>query len=202
MVHREAAPVDGGKPLPGNQSRETPSVLTVDEAKALLRAAENLKDGQLVPYVAVCLFGGLRPFEAQRLTWQQVNLKDGELRLEANQTKTGMPRVIAICPTLKKWLKSCEGKEFFPANWRRDFDAIKETAGFRARSDEKNLKVWIDDVMRHTAISHYFRKTGSYGQTAEQFGNSEAIIKKHYQGRVSSSDTVKFYRLKPGGKNI
>jgi hypothetical protein len=51
--------------------------------------------------------------------------------------------------------------------------------------------------MRHTAISHYFRKTGSYGLTAEQFGNSEAIIKRHYQGRVSSEDTRKFYALLP-----
>ena len=53
------------------------------------------------------------------------------------------------------------------------------------------------DVLRHTAISHYFRKTGSYGKTAEQFGNSEAIIKRHYQGAVNSKETKAFYRLLP-----
>jgi len=52
--------------------------------------------------------------------------------------------------------------------------------------------------MRHTAISHYFRKTGSYGFTAEQFGNSEAIIKNHYQGRVSSEESKAFYQIMPG----
>jgi hypothetical protein len=36
-----------------------------------------------------------------------------------------------------------------------------------------------------------------YGKAAEQFGNSEAIIKKHYQSRVSSDDTKKFYALMP-----
>ena len=51
--------------------------------------------------------------------------------------------------------------------------------------------------MRHTAISFYFRNCGSYGQTAEQFGNSEAIIKAHYQGRVSTADAKKFFALKP-----
>ena len=56
------------------------------------------------------------------------------------------------------------------------------------------------DVMRHTAISHYFRKTGSYGQTAEQFGNSEAIIKRHYQGRVTSEETERFYAIRPKQK--
>jgi hypothetical protein len=56
----------------------------------------------------------------------------------------------------------------------------------------------VPDVLRHTAISHYFRATGSYGRTAEQFGNSESIIKKHYQSRVSSKDTKRFYALRPG----
>jgi len=47
----------------------------------------------------------------------------------------------------------------------------------------------VPDVLRHTAISHYFRATASYGRTAEQFGNLESIIKKHYQSRVSSKKT-------------
>jgi hypothetical protein len=59
------------------------------------------------------------------------------------------------------------------------------------------LKPWVSDILRHTAISHYFRATGSYGRTAEQFGNSESIIKKHYQSRVSSKDTKRFYGLRP-----
>jgi hypothetical protein len=54
--------------------------------------------------------------------------------------------------------------------------------------------------MRHTAISHYFRKTGSSGQAAEQFGNSENIIRKHYQARVSTADTKAFYALRPAKK--
>jgi hypothetical protein len=73
----------------------------------------------------------------------------------------------------------------------------------QTESDERELKPWPSDVMRHTAIRHYFRKTGSYGRTAEQFGNSEAIIKKHYHGRVSSDETKAFYaiRLIPGRKS-
>jgi hypothetical protein len=51
--------------------------------------------------------------------------------------------------------------------------------------------------MRHTAISCYFRQTGSFGLTAEYFGNSEAIIKAHYKGRVTSEDAQAFYALAP-----
>ncbi len=66
------------------------------------------------------------------------------------------------------------------------------------RRSSPDLKPWVPDILRHTAISHYFRATGSYGRTAEQFGNSEGIIKKHYQSRVSSKETKRFYALRPG----
>ncbi len=175
-----------------------PAVLTLAECRALLQAAEQFEDGRLVPYVAVSLFGGLRPFEAARLTWDAVNLTDGEIRLEGSQTKTGKARVVTICPTLRAWLQAYKDKPFFPSNWRKDFDEVKAAAGYGGRgADHPNLRPWPVDVMRHTAISHYFRQTGSYGHTAEQFGNSEAIIKAHYQGRVSSEDTKKFYGIKP-----
>ena len=101
--------------------------------------------------------------------------------------KTGRGRVVEIGATLKAWLTRYTG-ETFPKNWTKEFAIVRRAAG---------LTVWPVDVMRHTAVSHYFRLTGSYGQTAEQFGNSEAIIKKSYQARVSGEDTKRFYALLP-----
>lgn len=187
-----------------------PAILSVDECEQLLRAAEKLKKGRLVPFVTLCLFAGLRPnSEAKRLTWQQINLADKELRVEGTQTKTtGRSRVFDLAPTLRgqgkphpgpdtivRWLKAYEGKTLFPINWRRDFAAVKAVIGYG--SHRRGLRAWPIDIMRHTAISHYIRLTGSYGQAAEQFGNSEAVIKKNYQGRVSSADTRKFYAILP-----
>ena len=181
-----------------------PAILSVEECKDFLSAAESFKAGQLVPYVAVCLFGGLRPAEAQRLSRDAVNMVDGEIRVESQSSKTKRPRVVAIGKTLRAWLTAYANKPFCPPNLRRDLDALKVKAGYtgRANGDRDNLKPWPADVLRHTGISHYFRQTGSYGQTAEQFGNSEAIIKKHYQGRVNSEDTKAFYGLLPkkGGR--
>lgn len=172
--------------------KSPPVILSLTDCKALLRAAEKYKLGMLAPYATVCIFGGLRPAEAARLNWEQVNLKDNEIRLDATQVKTGRKtkkgRTVKICPTLHAWLTAHKGKPFYPANWRNEFDAVKDAAG---------LKTWTPDVLRHTAISHYFRKTGSYGFTAEQFGNSEAVIKAHYQSRVSSEDTKAFYAIMP-----
>ena len=184
--------------LTSDDDRE-PVVLAVKECEALLRAAEKFENGRLVPYVALCLYGGLRPFETARLTWEQVNLVDGEIRLKGTQTKTGKGRIVAIEKTLKVWLSRYRkaGEIYRPA-YELELKALRACIGYGTPTKEiPDLKPWVPDVLRHTAISHYFRATGSYGRTAEQFGNSEAIIKKHYQSRVSSAETKRFYTLRP-----
>jgi integrase len=169
-----------------------PEVLILAECKRLLKVAQEFKDGCLLPYVSVCLFAGLRPTEAARLTWEAVNVEDREIRLESGDTKTKRGRLVAINDTLAAWLKVCQDRPFWPANASDDFKKLRRLAGFGT-----GLKPWPVDVMRHTSISHYFRNAGSYGQTAEQFGNSENIIKRHYQGRVTSEDTKRFYAIMP-----
>jgi integrase len=184
----------------GDDDRE-PVVLPVEECESLLRAAEAFEGGRLVPYVALCLFGGLRPFEAARLSWDQVNLGDKEIRLKGQQTKTGKGRIVEVCPTLKAWLNRYKGRdEIYRAGFEPELREVRASIGYGEPTEEnKDLKPWVPDILRHTAISHYFRATGSYGRTAEQFGNSEGVIKKHYQSRVSSKDTKRFYALRPEG---
>ena len=184
--------------LTSDDDRE-PVVLPVNECEALLRSAENFEKGHLVPYVALCLFGGLRPFESARLTWDQVNLTDGEIRLKGTQTKTGKGRIVVIDKTLKAWLsKYRKAGEIYRSTYDLELKDLRASIGYGPNTEKQpDLKPWVPDVLRHTAISHYFRLTGSYGRTAEQFGNSEGIIKKHYQGRVTSADTKRFYALRP-----
>ena len=182
----------------GDDDRE-PVLLAVEECERLLRAAEGFENGRLVPYVALWLFGGLWPFEAARLSWDQVNLGDREIRLKGQQTKTGKGRIVEICPTLKAWLSRYKGRdEIYGAAFELELREVRASIGYGDPTEEnKDLKPWVPDILRHTAISHYFRATGSYGRTAEQFGNSEGITKKHYQSRVSSKGTKRFYALRP-----
>jgi integrase len=182
-----------------NDDDREPVVLAVEECEKLLRAAEAFAKGRLVPYLALCLFGGLRPFEASRLTWDQVNLGDKEIRLRGAQTKTGKGRVVVICNTLRAWLRRYQGvDEIYRPVYEPELREVRASIGCGEPTKENpDLKPWVPDILRHTAISHYFRATGSYGRTAEQFGNSESIIKKHYQSRVSSKDTKRFYALRP-----
>lgn len=204
-IHTNPAIGPRGKTKGGKRNGQLPVILSLDQCEKLLRAAEAHKDGMLAPYVAVCLFAGLRPdSEAERITWKQVNLADGQISIEPWMTKTGIPRTLDLnakwpgsgrewsgAKTLLAWLKAHEGKPFYPKGWRKNFAAVKKAAG---------ISKWIVDGMRHTAHSHYFRDSGSYGQTAEFFGNQEEIVRRHYVNRVTTEEMKAFYALRPGKK--
>lgn len=184
------------KPKP----KDTPAVLTVDECEALMRAAEAHKGGNTVPYLALALWGGIRPQEVKRLRSGAINLKDGEIRIAAEISKTGQLRIVKMDTPLREWLTAYHDKPIVVPDMHRELAAVKRAAGFAGCREDKGLKRWVHDVARHTSISHYFRKTGSYGLTAEQHGNSETIIRKHYQGIVTSEDTERFYSIVPASK--
>jgi integrase len=173
------------------KDKAVPVVLSVQECERLLRASENYRDGLMVPYIALCLIGGVRPAEVSRLTWDNVHLSDSEIRIESAVAKTGRSRVVPIHPTLKSWLTAYKIKPIIPGSLPRHFKKLRRLA---------KIGKWAGDCMRHTAISHACRVSKSYIDVAKTFGNSEQIIRGHYEGRVSSADAAQFYALRPRSK--
>lgn len=177
-------------------------ILAMADVEAYLRKAESFENGKWLPFVVLALIAGIRPTEIYRMEsvggWKLVNMVDGEIVLPGSITKTGVKRIIrfndapekqgAFNSCLRAWLEVCHGKPIFPgiaADYRK------------FRSTVVGITKHIHDVLRHTAISAFFRLVGEYGRTAEQFGNSEGIIKEHYQGKISSTETATFYSHRP-----
>lgn len=167
--------------------RDLPEIYTLPEVMRLLVAAKRFRGGRFLKFIALQLFGGMRPTEALRFRDSQV--VDGHIRIEGRQSKTGRPRTIEADPVLLAWLKvSGEGPV---SNWQKSrllWDGLKRKA---------KLARWIPDGLRHTAISHHFRRSGSYGLTAEWAGNSEPVIRAHYQARTTAADSERYWALFP-----
>ncbi len=165
--------------------QKPPAIFDLEQVRSLLRATLAEKNGIMIPWVAFQLFGGLRPSEAERLDRKQWNAIEGEIRI-GEDTKTERPRTVPINPTLRAWL-DLPGSQ--SGEWlQRSFKRIKQTAGIRK---------WPQDVLRHTAASHLCNIHTSYIDLATMLGNSEGIIRKHYQTRVSKADTQAFFALRP-----
>ena len=85
-------------------------VLSLEEMRRLLAAAEEYDGGACLAAVGLMLYAGIRPEEVRRLDWAQINLREGMVSLRARHSKTGGARIVTIQPVLGNLLCKCGGK--------------------------------------------------------------------------------------------
>ena len=61
---------------------------------------------EVLPFLTVGAFAGIRHAEIQRLQWEDVQIEDELIEMHAGKTKTASRRTIPITPNLKAWLMS------------------------------------------------------------------------------------------------
>ncbi len=161
-------------------------VLTVKQCHGLMDHVETFRDGKLIPYFSLALFGGIRPEELKKLAHspQLVDIENKVVRITPAISKTRQSRQIKIRPTLLKWLKRFQG-DIFPVNANRELKDIR-----------KQLRL-SHDVLRHTFISNHIASFGSFADCALESGNSEKIIRDHYLNVVPKSQAKAFWKIEP-----
>jgi integrase len=179
-----------------------PEILDLAEIKSLLQAAKEYKKGVMLPYFALAVFAGMRPKELARLQWQHVSLEEKVIRVGSDIAKLRQRRVVELEDNSIEWLRPCIGKSIVAKNWRRDFDAVRRAAGFRGcvsrKEQDKNLKEWPQDVLRHTSLSFHYAKHKDERATAAWAGNSPDTVHRFYRGLVTEAQAKLFWELKPG----
>jgi integrase len=209
------------KVRPAKADQGEPEVLTPDEASRVLHVTQHFKEGRLLPYITLALFAGVRPTELARLTWNDVDTSERTITITGKAAKLRQRRVVELPENAVEWLRPLAAVHapICPANFRRDFDAVKVLSGFgngttlaRLRRGEregvntsKPLREWTPDVLRHTAISYHLAKYQHEGKTATWAGNSPTIVQRHYKGVVTPKDAEAFWNLYPdpdAGANI
>ena len=165
--------------------------LTARQCAEIMVWAESNHGGALVPFIALCLFAGIRPDlcqgEISKLEAEHVRLDTGVILIEPNVSKVRMKRAVTIQPNLAAWLRAYP-LDRFPI-WPKGFRRLR--LEFRKRF---NL---THDILRHTFISMFVGKFRSMGEAALQAGNSESIIRKHYLDLKSSAEAEAFFSILP-----
>jgi integrase len=144
------------------------------------------------------------PTEIARLTWDRVDLTEGTITLDGSMAKTRQRRIVKLPENAIAWLLPLAPKhpDFVPAAFQRHFGRVKHAAGFNGpdggkAEDGKKLRPWVQDYMRHTAISMYLAKHKHEGEAATWAGNSPNVIHRHYKGLVKESEATEFWNLTP-----
>ncbi len=197
----------------------TPGIYQPEDFRKLLETAAKYFP-ELVPFLAVSGFAGLRAAELiamyageETLQWPDI-LWDKKLihvRPEvAKQTKskTGDRRYPPMEPALVDWLKPYR-KESGPVapyaeSWLRKLlrglkkepqhgDTPESFGLFRLAKVEP-----VDNGLRHSFASYWLARSGKegFGSLARVMGNSEAVVKKHYDAALEPNDGEAWFGIR------
>jgi hypothetical protein len=182
----------------------TPVVLTPAQAKAWLLAAEKTPH---LPFTILSFFAGMRRNEIHEFAaqpdggWSQIDFRLGRIFIPFRVGKTNK-RYITMHPTLiawLKWLKRHKRTQFVAPNINKGLRAIKREVFPPAVPGSPPKPVKTVNIARHSYISYSLQLPGaSFAQTAMNAGNSEAVIKDHYNDvAVTPKQAAEFWSLTP-----
>src|SRR6266404_1262027 len=167
-----------------------PGILTVQQAARLLEAASP----ELLPYVAIGAFAGLRRAELERLDWSDVHFADNLIEVTAQKSKTARRRFVKIQPNLREWLlpvRKHTGK-VTPDNFPKELAAARVAAG---------ITDWPDNALRHSFASYHLAHFNNSAALALEMGHTDSgMIFNHYRQLVRPKDAERYWNIRPATK--
>jgi len=182
-----------------------PRFLTVDQCIRLLECAPNQ---DLLPYVVLSLFTGIRSAELRRLTWDKVKLNEKVIIIGGEVAKTKSRRIVDLNDTALVWLALCvkaSGSVVAPMNFRKRKDALLRIARFgvpgtetkKEKADGITLEPWPKNALRHTAATYTYALSQDAIRVSAMLGNSPDVLHRHYRGLATKADAERFFALRP-----
>jgi len=184
VTHR-LGEADGLRPEHANTAEI--SFYTPRELAALLSNA----DDNLRPMIAVGGLAGLRTAEMLRLDWADVWRVPGHIEITAGKSKTRQRRLVEICKALRTWLEPYRPKKtgkFWPGEqtaYQEHFTELCKTAEVTRKTNG----------LRHSFCSFHFALHANENLTAQQAGNSPAMIHAHYKGLATKAEAKRWFEV-------
>ena len=180
-------------------------VLAPEKVRTLFKVAEKVFP-DLVPWLGLSIFAGLRQAEIERLKPSEITAEG--ITVSA-RNKTGR-RHIAMPPPLAAWLEAHPiKKSVLPADFAVQKDRLRRLAGWRVeaqgmRKPSLKLPLWPQNVLRHTAASVALGIGKPIDTLIFEHGHSGGVntLKKHYLGVMTRAVAEKIWRNGPKGKDL
>ena len=167
--------------------RRPPAILSVVQCRAILRCA----GARIRPWLVLGLFVGLRPSEAARMDWSGIRVRDAVVVVDSAASKVRRRRIVPLHDTARAWL-SLDAIDSGPvvsshSTLRRDRRHLARAAGI----------MWTADILRHTFGSMRIGAGHPVAATADEMGNSPAVLLTHYRELVRKEDAQAFWGILP-----
>lgn len=157
--------------------------------KLLLEATIVTPD--LVPYLSIGFFAGLRTAELRGLDWACIDLDQKLITVRPETAKRRRQRHVDINDNLAAWLRPHTRKEgtVCPRNVRGLVGKVVEAAGIK----------WVSNGMRHTYASNHLARFQDVNRTMLQLGHVGAadVLFSHYRNLVRPVDAEAYWQIMP-----
>jgi integrase len=168
---------------------EAPGILTVTEAARLLEAASP----DILPYIAIGAFAGLRRAEIHRLDWREIDFESGLIEVKAAKSKTAQRRFVTMQPNLREWLLPVRKHKgnVTPGEieFREAFNQARIAAG---------LREWPENALRHSFASYHLAHFKNAASTALELGHHDSRVTfGHYRELVKPKDAEQYWNIRP-----
>ena len=171
------------------EPKTKPGILTVEQATALLVNAQP----EILPYIAIGLFAGLRRAEIERLDWSEIDFESGQIEVTAEKSKSKLAnRFITMQPNLREWLMpvaKLKGNVTPQQNFRELFDQVRNSAG---------ITQWPDNALRHSFASYHVAHFKDAKALALEMGHTDSgMLFNHYRALVKPKEAERYWHVKP-----
>jgi integrase len=174
---------------------QTPiGILTVDETAHLLENAPV----NVVPYVAIGAFAGLRRSELERLDWNEVDLESSLIEVTAKNAKSARRRFVKVQPNLAKWLQPYRRSSgsVTPPDYRELLDSARKAA---------RIEEWPQNALRHGFASYHLARFNDAGALSLELGHTNShLVFQHYRQLVKPKVAERYWKIAPAesGKKL
>jgi integrase len=161
-------------------------IFRAEELRRLLLAARL----EMVPYLALGAFAGLRTAEIQRLDWGDIKLDRGFIEVGADKAKTATRRLVPVLPALAAWLAP------IPRNAEKvlPFECVSTQVATLAL---KAGVPWRQNALRHSFISYRVAIVENVPKVALEAGNSAAMIETNYKELAPPNEAAEWFAVMP-----
>ncbi len=162
-------------------------ILTVHQTARLVEVAP----AELVPFITIGAFAGLRRAELERLDWSEVDLESGLIQITASKAKSARRRFVKIRSNLDSWLRPLarQKEAVTPSNYRELFDAARKSAG---------ITEWPQNALRHGFASYDLAHENDAARLALELGHTNAhLVFQHYRQVVKPKEAARYWNIKP-----
>lgn len=168
-------------------AKETDGEVEIYSPAELMLMLETARS-EMVAYLVIAAFAGLRQAEISRLDWNEV--KDDHIIILGDNAKTRTKRHAPILPNLASWLR--------PYRQQRGlivpFKNVPNELWKLARSCEVQSK---HNGLRHSFGSYRLAVLKDPAQLSYEMGNTTRMVFKHYRKVVTEIEAVRWFGIYP-----